>query len=116
MSDTAVILYHVIASVDWEQALATNFYAPPSVELEGFIHCSGSPEVALEVGNRYYRDFAGDFVVLLLDQSKIAAPVQWDPVRDTFFPHIYGPLNLDAVVRVVPFPRDAYGEFLPLPL
>lgn len=116
MSDASTILFHLMPREEWERAKVASRYAPPSLELEGFIHCSGSPEVALEVGNRYYRDTPGNFIVLLLDQARIAAPVQWDAVRDTTFPHIYGELNLDAVIDVIDFPRDPNGAFLPLPI
>jgi uncharacterized protein (DUF952 family) len=42
----------------------------------------------------------------------VQVPITWEAADQHIFPHIYGPLNLDAVVDVVQFPRDATGQFL----
>lgn len=112
-SDT---LYHMLPEEEWLRAVVEQRYTPVSLAQEGFIHLSPSPEVVLQVANHFYCEEPGSWVVLLLDATNIAAPVQWDPVGDTTFPHLYGPLNLDAVREVVPFPRDQSGLFLPLVL
>lgn len=108
------ILYHMLPAEDWAQAQVAGSYEAESLHSEGFIHCSGTPEVVVQVANRLYRRLPGAWLVLLLDEAAIAAPVRWDAVEDTHFPHIYGALNLDAVKQVIPFPRDAEGNFLPL--
>lgn len=109
----AETLYHMLPEEEWLRAMVEERYAPQSLTDEGFIHLSPSPEVLLVVANSFYVNEPGTWVVLLLDPHTIAAPVQWDAVGDDYFPHIYGPLNLDAVTRVVAFPRDAAGTFLP---
>ena len=60
-----------------------------------------------------YLDEQQDLVLLVLDSSRIAAEVRHEPVPGWAdpFPHIYGPLNVDAVVRAVPLERDAAGSF-----
>jgi uncharacterized protein (DUF952 family) len=110
----AQVLYHMLPEEEWLRALVEQSYTPKSLAEEGFIHLSPTPEVTLQVANHFYAGEPGAWVVLLLDATKISAPVQWDAVGETFFPHIYGPLNLDAVTEVVAFPRAESGIFLPL--
>ena len=108
-------LYHMLPQEEWLRALVEQRYEPASLAEEGFIHLSPSPQVALQVANHFYAGEPGAWVVLLLKSDAILAPVQWDPVGETYFPHLYGQLNLDAVVAVLPFPRTDAGVFLPLP-
>lgn len=88
----------------------------------GFIHCTRQPEVLLEVANRFYRDRPGDFVVLVIDPARLRAPVRDEPPAHpapvaslgttVLFPHIYGPLNREAVVEVRAAERNADGTFV----
>ncbi len=63
----------------------------------GFIHAATQEQVD-GVQARYYAD-AGDLVLLTIDTDRLTSPWRFDPVGEQEFPHIYGPLNLDAVVR-----------------
>ena len=59
--------------------------------------------------DRFYRD-ADDLVLLHIDEAKLTAPLVYEVVGDAPgpFPHLYGPLNTDAVVHVDnPFPVQA---------
>ena len=78
---------------------------------EGFIHASQAAQVA-GVANMFYRDSADDLVVLVIDTGLVRAPVRYEdvPGADAPFPHIYGPLNTDAVVDVRPLPAGARGR------
>lgn len=68
-----------------------------TLEEVGFIH--GATEDQVDgVQDRYYRD-AGDLVLLSIDTDRLTSPWQFDAVGEQSFPHVYGPLNLDAVVR-----------------
>lgn len=71
----------------------------------------------MRVANAYYKGQDG-LVILVIDPERLAAELRWEPgtdKADELFPHIYGALNLDAVLRVVEFPRAADGTFsLPL--
>jgi uncharacterized protein (DUF952 family) len=79
----------------------------------------------LDVANRFYRDVPGDFLVLVIDPARLTAPLRDEPAspgdavgrwRDLtsghLFPHIYGPLNRDAIVEVRPAGRSPDGTFL----
>ena len=91
-------------------------YIHASLASEGFIHCTGDATLLVWVANQFYSRDADDFLILCIDEARVTAPVQWDPVGDKVFPHLYGPLNVDAIVAVTPFPRDEAGVFLPPPL
>jgi uncharacterized protein (DUF952 family) len=110
------MILHIVARVDWEPARARGIYAPPSLVAEGFIHCSTSAQI-LHTANRFYRGQPG-LVILCIDESRLEAAPRYEPpdsaLNETpagLFPHLYAPLNLDAVVRVVEFPCGADGTF-----
>ncbi|HHY89547.1 MAG TPA: DUF952 domain-containing protein [Chloroflexi bacterium] len=99
-------IYHITAAVDWQRALELGAYTAPSLESEGFIHFSKRHQV-LAVANSFYRGLP-DMVLLEVDPAWLTSRLQYDPVPGAPepFPHLYGPLNLEAVVRVHPFPAD----------
>ena len=102
-----MILLHIIEPVAWEAAQAAGEYAPPSLAAEGFIHFS-KPEQIPFVANTYFRGHTG-LLVLVVDTDKLTASYRFDDVPGHgTFPHLYGPLNLDSVVTVLPFdPEEA---------
>jgi uncharacterized protein (DUF952 family) len=110
------MILHIVARADWESALARGLYAPPSLNAEGFIHCSTSAQI-LRTANRFYRGRPG-LVILCIDESRLAAAPRYESpdsaLNETtadLFPHLYAPLSLDAVVRVIDFPCGTDGTF-----
>jgi len=70
-----------------------------SLDSEGFIHCSYGHQLDGVIG-RYYSD-APELVVLKLDIGKLTSKLVSEPsTGGEAYPHIYGPINLDAVVEV----------------
>jgi len=95
------IIYHVTTAAEWKSAQEKGFYEAASLKTEGFIHCSEQHQVA-GVLERYFKDKTG-LVKLVIDTSKLTSRYvqEWSPsTRDTF-PHIYGPVNTDAVVDII---------------
>jgi len=110
------MILHIVARADWESALARGIYAPPSLDAEGFIHFSTKPQI-LHTANRFYRGKTG-LVILCIDESRLEAAPRYEPPDSALgettadlFPHLYRPLNLDAVVSVIDFPCCADGTF-----
>jgi uncharacterized protein (DUF952 family) len=106
------IILHIVEKEAWRKAKEQNVYAPKSLETEGFIHCS-TPETAIEVANRLFRG-QSNLLLLCIDLDKVAAKVLFEKVAEPegwVFPHIYGALNVDAVVREINFEPDANGLF-----
>lgn len=95
------IVYHITSIEQWKNALREGFYTDPSLESEGFIHCSQDHQVE-GVIKRY---FSGrqNLLKLVIDTTKLSSPLQFDlaPSINQEFPHVYGPINLEAVVEVM---------------
>ncbi len=106
---------HIISKAAWERARAAGIYQPESLVREGFIHCS-RPEQVVATANRFYRG-QRDLLLLIIECDRVTAEVRDDFVaaENQTFPHIWGPLDLDAIVGVVPFVPDADGKFEGLP-
>ncbi len=109
-------IYHIAVRADWERALADGAYTRSSVDKtlaeEGFIHASQEAQVA-GTANKFYRDVPGPLVLLVIDTDRVGAKVRYDdvPGAELPFPHIYGPLNADAVLAAVPFAPGPDGTF-----
>ncbi|MDE2853624.1 MAG: DUF952 domain-containing protein [Chloroflexota bacterium] len=117
------MIYHITSGSAWDDAKRRGTYRAPSLENEGFIHCSTRDQL-LGVANAFYRG-REDLALLCIDESKLRAELRWEapahPTPETAdrrendapFPHIYGVLNLDAVVAVCDFRADRTGFALP---
>ena len=95
------IIYHVTAGTDWDAAKERGEYIHPSLDAEGFIHCSQEHQVA-GVLERYFSGKT-DLVKLIIDTDKLNSKFVFDWSKSTAdtFPHVYGPINVDAVIDVV---------------
>lgn len=104
--------FHVVAGAYYRDCDAEADYAPESFEREGFIHCTDGAENVAATANRYYTADRRMYIALVIDKSLVRAEVRYeDPAG--IYPHIYGPLNRDAIVTIVPMLRNADGTFLP---
>jgi uncharacterized protein (DUF952 family) len=109
-TDTTIL--HITTEQRWADAQAAGSLVAPSLGEEGFIHCSTHAQVEA-TANRIFRG-SGDLLLLELDPGKLTAPLKWERATDVGeeFPHIYGPLNVDAVVGTRPLPEGADGYVL----
>jgi uncharacterized protein (DUF952 family) len=116
-SETHKYIVHLCTRQAWENALAGGEYRADSLEFEGFIHCS-RPDQILEVANRYYRQVS-DLVLLWIDPEKVTQNIRLEKAEaetQDVFPHVYGPINLDAIISVSAFPIHQDGYFRSIPL
>lgn len=92
------LIYHITTGKEWKEALENGFYKSASLLTEGFIHCSTYQQVN-GVRNRYFRNIE-NLVVLTIDASKLLHPLkyEWAASVNENFPHVYGVINLDAVI------------------
>jgi len=113
------MIFHITPRADWEAAQAKGEYVADSLKLEGFIHCSTLAQV-MPVAEKYYKGQNG-LVLLMIEPTLLSSTLKWEdpsggappsgvPEGD-MFPHIYGPINLDAVVNVFDFIRDPNGDW-----
>lgn len=112
MENSKQWLYHILPHADWQAARQVGVYVPSSLKAEGFIHCSRLDQV-IRSANVHFPN-RDDLVVLVIDPKKIEAALRWEDLSDAGqrFPHLYGPLNLDAVVGSLVLGRDATGNFI----
>jgi len=101
------VIYHIAAAADWDQAQRDGQYTMSTrgrtLAEEGFIHASTAEQVPLVAG-AYYRGVP-DLVLLVIDTERVGPELRYEqvPGQPDPYPHIYGPLNLDAVLDVRPF-------------
>lgn len=113
------MILHLTNSANWIEAQRQGFITAPSLAAEGFIHCSTEHQMR-DVANKYYRG-ATDMVLVHIDPATLTSPLKWEPpahidgspslLDEPHFPHIYGVINLDAVIRVINFPSHPDGSF-----
>ena len=104
-------IYHMTPRALWEEQAASPAFAPPSLVEEGFIHCTAEPDRLLLVANRFYRDLSAAFIIVRVAPERLTAALRWEWADGHLFPHIYGPLNKDAVEQIIESPRLTDGEF-----
>ena len=97
----APVIYHLTTLQEWEEAQDKGFYEPPSFQREGFIHCS-TEEQLNDVMKKHFQQHE-NLVKLIIDPARLTQKLQYDLVEESQqeFPHIYGPLNLEAVTQIV---------------
>lgn len=107
------VIVHMATRDAWQSAQEAGTYRAPSLESEGFIHFS-TPVQIIRVANAIYVGRT-DLVLLVVDPLALTAELRYEASvhEDSaeLFPHLYGPLNLDAVKLVLPFPPGPDGMF-----
>lgn len=112
------MIFHITSKAEWLAAQKQGEYVAPSLQSEGFIHCSTEKQV-LHVANAFYRGRT-DLVLLQIDEEKLNSELKWEPPAGSsapghsasdLFPHIYGPINLTALESVLDFTPDADGTW-----
>lgn len=109
-------IFHLATRADWEAARASGSYTTSTLGRtlaeEGFIHASRGDQWQ-GVRERFYAGVTEPLVLLVIETTRLVSPVV-DEVPDDrtteTFPHVYGPINASAVVRVIPLPADAAVE------
>lgn len=119
------MIYHITSRSAWNEARQSGEYRAESLETEGFIHCSTGSQV-LPVVEKYYMGQQG-LLLLVIDPALLASDLKWEPPsggapppgvpEGELFPHIYGPINLEAVLRAVDLESNPNGNYnLPIDL
>ncbi len=100
-------IFHITLTEDWEAAKRAGEYRVStrgaSLEKVGFIHASLRDQVE-RIGSFLYATVSGPVIVLQIDPHRVSAPVRLENLEggSELFPHIYGPLGIDAVVATIP--------------
>lgn len=91
------MIYHITTIQNWEEALLLGVFSTASLLTEGFIHNCTETQVN-NVLQRYYKG-QNDLVKLHINETKLTSILKYElsPSVNEMFPHIFGPINLDAV-------------------
>jgi uncharacterized protein (DUF952 family) len=116
------MILHITTQTEWEKARFNGKYTAPSLASDGFIHCS-TVKQTVDTANIFFKGQRG-LILLCIDEMKLTSECRFedpsgggihDPRVESLFPHVYGPINLSAVIKVVDFTVDESGLFtLPL--
>jgi len=111
------MIYKILSVADWEAAQrAGRFEGSADDRRDGFIHFSDGEQV-VGTAAKYFAGQSG-LVLLTVDPAPLGS-LRWEKSRDdALFPHLYGPLELDAVARSDRLPdggnaADAIAALLP---
>lgn len=109
------MIYHAIPKTDWEKFKDKKEFTHPSLEKDGFIHFSLLEQV-ISIAYYTYRDSEDEILLLEVDEKKLNSKVLHEDLKlHGRYPHVYGPINMDAVVNVYELERDRSGIGFKLP-
>jgi uncharacterized protein (DUF952 family) len=99
-------ILHVARAAEWRAAADGYVYAPSAFADEGFVHCC-TPEQLDYVLDTHFRD-ERDLVLLTIEPTSLSSRIEWEPRPgpEGPFPHVYGPLDVRAVVEVATLPDE----------
>ncbi len=121
-------IYHLTPADYYHRQPKNQAYKPESFAQDGFIHCTSGAEMLVEVANAYFVDLPGHLLALEIDPTRLTAPLKFEPPipppqpplaggeiltpdPGVLFPHIYGPLNRQAIIRCLALQRDKAGQW-----
>ena len=104
------VAFHLILVADLDAQTDDAPVRPHSLAVEGFVHLTHRMDDLIDVANALYREEPGPHVVLTINLDRLSAPWRYD--GDDRFPHVYGPLDRDAVTSVDAISRGPDGAFL----
>ena len=94
----ATPIYHIVEEQKLGEQKDNKAYVHPSLELEGFIHCSYLDQVD-GVIDRYYKEH-NNLILLKINPDLLKSDLVVEPSSNgELFPHIYGPINWDCIVE-----------------
>ncbi|HQJ56531.1 MAG TPA: DUF952 domain-containing protein [Caldisericia bacterium] len=105
------IILHITKYEQWIKEKETGAYRGNTLDSQGFIHCSAKEQI-LRVANSLFKNQKG-LVLIVIDSNKITSEIKYENLEggSELFPHIYGPLNIDAVIKVLKFEPGIDGNF-----
>jgi len=105
------IILHITKREQWEKAKLEGVYRGDTLDSQGFIHCSTSQQIVKVANALYYAQ--RELVLLCIVTNRVQSEIKYESAgNEELYPHIYGPLNVDAVVKVVDFEPTKNGEFV----
>ena len=103
-------IYKIMTGGEWAVAQASGFYAGSRDDQnDGFIHFSGPDQVA-ETAEKHFSG-QDDLMLISVDAEGLGDALKWEPSREgALYPHLYGPLDLTAIIEACPLPLGEDGR------
>lgn len=107
-----VIILHCLRESQWNKCRENIKYGEESIKACGYIHCSSIENFWRVAPN--FENIKVPLLLLCIDTNKVKANIKWEDEDNCGreYPHIYGELNLDSVVKVVPLLKNEQGNFI----
>lgn len=91
-------------------------YSPESLEIDSFIHLSKADQI-LNVANSLYKSADEPLLILRIDTEKLTSELKFEipieaPYSTVTYPHLYGPLNIDAIEAAILISKNDQGDFI----
>jgi uncharacterized protein (DUF952 family) len=95
------VIYHVTTLQEWEEAQDRGLYEGKSLIHEGFLHCCTGDQLDSVIERNFPNQ--DNIVKLVIDPLRLGSQLKYEEAADGTgeYPHIYGPLNIQAVTEVV---------------
>lgn len=105
------LLFHITTKENWKRDKTDRNYKPESLETKGFIPCSDGNQLE-ETANRLFSD-KNKILLLVIDVSTLGENVKYEEDEEVGekFPHLYGPLNANAVIDEIEISAEKDGQF-----
>lgn len=105
------ITYHMVPKTYYESQNLNTDYLPKEFPHDGFIHCTDGEFMVSGIAYNIFKNLNDELLVLFIDKDKVKSKVQYDD-QGQLYPHIYGPLNRDAIVKTTKMVRDQKGDWI----
>lgn len=105
------MILHCMKKTTWQERKDKKYWGKRNMEADGFIHCS-TVEYFWRVAPNF-RNIKEDLVLVCIDESKLKSKVRYEDTDNCgrAYPHVYGLINNDAVIKVLPFLRNENGTY-----
>ena len=102
-------IYLLSSKAEYEQARTDGKLVRDSIASEGFIHASPKNQLT-RIANKYYKATEQPLVVVV-DKLFIKPEVKWERATGGLYPHIYGAMNVNAIIKIIPIALADDGDF-----
>jgi uncharacterized protein (DUF952 family) len=94
---------------NWPDIQKAGVYSPDSLKTLGFIHCSRATQLFF-VANKFFNGTS--WIFLVIDPERLTSPLKYEgTLNSNLYPHVYGPVNLDAVIGTKEIEPNSEGSY-----
>ena len=105
------IIFHISKREQWEKTKLERVYRTDTLASQGYIHCSNSQQIVKVANVKYHGQ--KELVLLYITTDRVQSEIKYENAgNEELYPHIYGPLNIDAIVNVIDFKPTENGNFV----